>query len=175
MEQQFNNKKKSQKAYLFDRAHQLYEEKKERGGVRGFVPPETMAHFHIETFGDNIECNRYENKQEQLNSFEEQASSRRGRSRRQSVQSLKELIKQTEGFLPMRKPLNNGDQPKTTMHLEVGDYQPESGFSTNRTIMSLDSVYSHSAINSENENLSGIEQPRTRANPLKKKSTMGFN
>ena len=41
---------------------QLYAMQKGRLGVNknDVLKPETMAHFHIEAFGDKIECNRYE-------------------------------------------------------------------------------------------------------------------
>ncbi len=47
---------------MFGRAMQIYADHKERQGVRkdDIMKPETMAHFHIEAFGDEIECNRYE-------------------------------------------------------------------------------------------------------------------
>jgi len=34
--------------------------------VRDYMKPETLAHFHIEAFGDKIECNRYESRDKQL-------------------------------------------------------------------------------------------------------------
>lgn len=41
---------------------ELYGNEKERQGVirRSVVTPDTMAHFHIEAFGDKIQSNRYE-------------------------------------------------------------------------------------------------------------------
>lgn len=47
---------------MFGRAMKIYEESKERSGVitDHIIKPDTMAHFHIEAFGDQIECNRYE-------------------------------------------------------------------------------------------------------------------
>ena len=50
------------KATRYERAMELYTTQKSRLGVikNDVVKPETMAHFHIEAFGDKIECNRYE-------------------------------------------------------------------------------------------------------------------
>ena len=55
----------SRKAAMYSRAMGMYKENKERDGVhaRDVIKPETLAHFHIEAFGDNIECNRYEDLQ----------------------------------------------------------------------------------------------------------------
>ena len=52
---------KSHKANMYGRAMLLYNEQKDRKGVNqgDVIKPETMTHFHIEAFGDNIECNRY--------------------------------------------------------------------------------------------------------------------
>lgn len=52
----------SHKANMYGRAMRLYNESKEKVGIiqADVMKPETMAHFHIEAFGDKIECNRYE-------------------------------------------------------------------------------------------------------------------
>ena len=52
----------TRKSSMFGRAMQIYAEHKERTGVRrnDILKPDTVAHFHIDAFGDGIECNRYE-------------------------------------------------------------------------------------------------------------------
>lgn len=56
----------SKQATMFGRAMDLYTTHKERKGFSSglIFKPETMAHFHIEAFGDNIEVNRYLNAQQ---------------------------------------------------------------------------------------------------------------
>ena len=41
----------------------MYNDTKAGQGVqeRDVIKPEMMSHFHIEAFGDQIECNRYVN------------------------------------------------------------------------------------------------------------------
>ena len=55
-------RQKTKEATMHGRAMDLFHLSKEKKGVRrrDVIKPETMAHFHIEAFGDQIECNRYE-------------------------------------------------------------------------------------------------------------------
>lgn len=48
---------------MFGRAMDIYNTHKERNGYSQnlIFKPEQMTHFHIETFGDNIESNHYQN------------------------------------------------------------------------------------------------------------------
>ena len=67
VEKQFSNDA-TKKQTMFGRAMQIYNEHKERSGVpkSEIARPETMAHFHIEAFGDEIECNRYEESEDPI-------------------------------------------------------------------------------------------------------------
>jgi len=48
---------------MFGKAMEMYTKHKERNGFiqNMIVKPEVLSHFHIEAYGDNIECNRYLN------------------------------------------------------------------------------------------------------------------